>query len=213
LQRQLVLQFALLQAQTPWRIAAAVVVMVAAASVEEAFTAAASVVAVFEVVVFTAVLPVVVFAAVLPIEAFAVDFVAEVFAGLVFAVLAFEEASAGIGSVIETSTIGSSSLAILGTRSFTIPIHTTDTIPMAIILTVTGTSLTMSLFTKAGWDTATLWLEKSSSTWRVQAINHGSIDGVSGSKTRRAIRAYEHAHALPQDGRIDQRLLTTMELS
>jgi peptidoglycan hydrolase-like protein with peptidoglycan-binding domain len=36
---------------------------------------------------------------------------------------------------------------------------------------------------------------------------------VSGSKTRRAIRAYEHAHALPQDGRIDQRLLTTMELS
>jgi hypothetical protein len=204
LQRQLVLQFALLQAQTPWRIAAAVVVMVAAASVEEAFTAAASVVAVFEVVVF---------AAVLPIEAFAVDFVAEVFAGLVFAVLAFEEASAGIGSVIETSTIGSSSLAILGTRSFTIPIHTTDPIPMAIILTVTGTSLTMSLFTKAGWDTATLWLEKSSSTWRVQAINHGSIDGVSGSKTRRAIRAYEHAHALPQDGRIDQRLLTTMELS
>jgi Putative peptidoglycan binding domain len=200
----LVLQFALLQAQTPWRIAAAVVVMVAAASVEEAFTAAASVVAVFEVEVFTAVLP---------IEAFAVDFVAEVFAGLVFAVLAFEEASAGIGSVIETSTIGSSSLAILGTRSFTIPIHTTDTIPMAINLTVTGTSLTMSLFTKAGWDTATLWLEKSSSTWRVQAINHGSIDGVSGSKTRRAIRAYEHAHALPQDGRIDQRLLTTMELS
>jgi peptidoglycan hydrolase-like protein with peptidoglycan-binding domain len=178
--------------------AAAVVVMVAAASVEEAFTAAALVVAVFEVEVFTAVLPV---------AAFAVDFVAEV-----FAVLAFEEASAGIGSVIETSTIGSSSLAILGTRSFTIPIHTTDTIPMAIILTVTLTSLTMSLFTKAGWDTATRWLEKSSSTWRVQAINHGSIDGVSGSKTRRAIRAYEHAHALPQDGRIGQRLLMTMGL-
>jgi peptidoglycan hydrolase-like protein with peptidoglycan-binding domain len=81
---------------------------------------------------------------------------------------------------------------------------------MATILTVTNTSLTMSLLTKAWWDTATLWLEKSSSAWRVQVINHGSIDGVSGSETRRAIRAYEHAHALPQDGRIGQRLLTTM---
>ncbi len=39
---------------------------------------------------------------------------------------------------------------------------------------------------------------------------HGAIDGVSGSETRRAIRSYEHAHALPQDGRIGQRLLTTM---
>src|SRR6267378_1425470 len=39
---------------------------------------------------------------------------------------------------------------------------------------------------------------------------HGAIDGVSGSETRRAIRAYEHAHALPQDGRVGQRLLTTM---
>jgi hypothetical protein len=38
----------------------------------------------------------------------------------------------------------------------------------------------------------------------------GAIDGVSGSETRRAIRAYEHAHALPQDGRIGRRLLTTM---
>lgn len=42
---------------------------------------------------------------------------------------------------------------------------------------------------------------------------HGAIDGVSGSETRRAIRAYEHTHALPQDGRIGQRLLTTMGLS
>ena len=39
---------------------------------------------------------------------------------------------------------------------------------------------------------------------------HSAIDGVSGSATRRAIREYEHAHALPQDGRIGQRLLTTM---
>jgi Putative peptidoglycan binding domain len=42
---------------------------------------------------------------------------------------------------------------------------------------------------------------------------HGAIDGVSGSETRRAIRAYEHAHALPQDGKVGQRLLTTMGLS
>jgi Putative peptidoglycan binding domain len=42
---------------------------------------------------------------------------------------------------------------------------------------------------------------------------HGAIDGMSGSETRRAIRAYEHAHALPQDGRVGQRLLTTMGLS
>jgi len=42
---------------------------------------------------------------------------------------------------------------------------------------------------------------------------HGAIDGVSGSETRRAIRTYEHAHALPQDGRIGERLLTTMGLS
>jgi hypothetical protein len=41
----------------------------------------------------------------------------------------------------------------------------------------------------------------------------GAIDGVSGSETRRAIRAYEHAHGLPQDGRIGERLLTTMGLS
>ena len=39
---------------------------------------------------------------------------------------------------------------------------------------------------------------------------HGSIDGVSGNATRKAIRAYEQAHALPQDGRIGQRLLATM---
>ena len=42
---------------------------------------------------------------------------------------------------------------------------------------------------------------------------NGAIDGVSGRETRRAIRAYEHAHALPQDGRVGQRLLTTMGLS
>ena len=42
---------------------------------------------------------------------------------------------------------------------------------------------------------------------------YGAIDGMSGSATRRAIRQYEHAHALPEDGRIGQRLLTTMGVS
>jgi len=52
-----------------------------------------------------------------------------------FAAVAF----ATVGSTIATSTIDSSSLAILGTRSFTIPIHITATIPTAIILMVTDT--------------------------------------------------------------------------
>jgi len=39
---------------------------------------------------------------------------------------------------------------------------------------------------------------------------HGSIDGVSGTATRRAVREYERAQGLPGDGRIGQRLLATM---
>ena len=42
---------------------------------------------------------------------------------------------------------------------------------------------------------------------------HGSIDGVSRSGTRRAIREYDRAHGLPEDGKIDHQLLTTMGLS
>jgi Putative peptidoglycan binding domain len=42
---------------------------------------------------------------------------------------------------------------------------------------------------------------------------HGSIDGVSGNRTRRAIREYERSHGLPGDGKISQQLLTTMRLS
>src|SRR5207244_2485025 len=95
-----------------------------------------------------------------------------------------------IGSAIETSMTGSSSLAILGTRSFTIRTHTTGTIPTAIILTVTDTIRTINQVTKAVPHTATLWLDKSSSVWLGQATI-SSIDGVSGSETRRAIRAYE----------------------
>ena len=92
--------------------------MVAAASVEAAaFAAAALAVAAFTVAL-TAV-------------AFAVALVAVVFVMVAFA---------AVGSAMAASTIDSSSLAILGTHSFTIPIHTTDTIPTAIILMVTDTA-------------------------------------------------------------------------
>jgi len=41
----------------------------------------------------------------------------------------------------------------------------------------------------------------------------GPIDGVIGSDTRRAIRAYERSHGLPIDGAIHRRLLATMGLA
>jgi len=54
------------------------------------------------------------------------------FVAVAFVMVAF----AAVGFTIATS----SSLAILGTHSFTIPIHITDTIPTAIILMVTDTA-------------------------------------------------------------------------
>jgi hypothetical protein len=41
----------------------------------------------------------------------------------------------------------------------------------------------------------------------------GPIDGVVGSRTRRAIRAFERSHGLPVDGVIHRRLLATMGLA
>lgn len=41
---------------------------------------------------------------------------------------------------------------------------------------------------------------------------HGTIDGVNGAATRRAVRDYERVHGLPVDGHITGRLLTTMGL-
>jgi hypothetical protein len=100
--------------------------MVAAASVEEAFTAADSVVAVFEVEAFG----VGVFAVVLTLLAFAADFVVMAFAAAAFMMVVF----AAVGSTIAASTMGSSSV-VLVTRSF--PTHTTGTIRIAIILAIT----------------------------------------------------------------------------
>jgi hypothetical protein len=156
--------------------------MVAGASVEEAFTAAASVAVVFEVEAFTAVLSV---------EAFEVGVFAVVLTLLALVVMAF----AAVGS-IAASTIGSPLLVILGTRSFTIPIHTTGTIPIAIILAIilmvtdtaalAAAALAAAGFVAAGFmavafaavgdpynqsvyqgslDTPTSWLDKFSSVW------------------------------------------------
>jgi signal transduction histidine kinase len=117
--------------------------MVAAASVEEAFTVAASVGAVFEEEAFTAVLPVEAFevgffAVVLTLLAFAAAFVVMAFAEVAFVAAAFMMvAFAAVGSTIAASTMGSPSLVILVTRSFTTPVHTTGTIPIAIILAIT----------------------------------------------------------------------------
>jgi hypothetical protein len=42
---------------------------------------------------------------------------------------------------------------------------------------------------------------------------HGSIDGVIGTGTRSAIRAFERNNGLPIDGQIDRQLLRTMGLA
>ena len=190
-------------------------VRVAAASVEEAFTTA-SVEAVSAAGVSVA------FAAALMAGAFA--------AGLT--VVAFAE----IDSAIATSTIDSSSLTILATRSFTIPIHTTGTIPTAIILMVTDTdtvALATAAFVAVAFaavafvavgDSYNEPVYQGSAGYTDQLVGqiqlrlaradyyNGSIDGVSGNATRRAIRDYERAHSLPADGQIRGRLFTTMGL-
>ena len=98
---------------------------------------------------------------------------------------------AAVGSTIATSTIDSSSLAILGTRSFTIPIHITATIPTAIILMVTdtvafaavGDPYNQPVYQGSGGYTDSL-------IGRVQlrlaraGYYYGSIDSVSDSGTR-----------------------------
>jgi hypothetical protein len=90
------------------------------------------------------------------------------FAGPLMIVAFAAGALVAIGSTIATSTTGSSSLEeILGTRSFTIPIHTTDTIrtmiiPTAIILTVTdmvafaATAFAVAAFAKVAFTAVVL---------------------------------------------------------
>jgi len=86
-------------------------------------------------VVVTAVVAVT--AAALTVAGFTVALTAVASTAVAFVAVAFVMvAFAAVSSTIATS----SSLAILGTHSFTIPIHITDTIPTAIILMVTDTA-------------------------------------------------------------------------
>ena len=194
--------------------------MVAAASVEEAFTVAASVGAVFEEEAFTAVLPVEafevgVFAVVLTLLAFAAAFVVMAFAEVAFA---------AVGSTIAASTIGSSSLVILVALSFTIPIHTTGTIPIAIILMVTDTAALaaaafvavafMAVAFMAVGDPYNQSVYQGSAGYTDQLVGqiqlrlargdyyYSSIDGVGDDGTRRVIREHKRAHGLPEDVKI-----------
>ena len=76
-------------------------------------------------------------AAALTVAGFTVALTAVASTAVAFVAVAFVMvAFAAVSSTIATS----SSLAILGTHSFTIPIHITDTIPTAIILMVTDTA-------------------------------------------------------------------------
>ena len=94
--------------------AAVVVAVTAAASVEAVASVAAALTVAFAVAGFT------------------VPLTAAAFVAAAFMTVAF----AAVGSTIAASTIDSSSSVILGTRSFIIPIHTTGTIPIAIILAI-----------------------------------------------------------------------------
>src|SRR5438876_10336233 len=96
-------------------------------------------------------------------------------------------AFAAVGSTIAGSTIASSSLAILAIRSFTIPIQTTGTIPIAIILAIilmvtdtaalptavfvaVGDPYNHSVYQGSAGYTDQLVGQKFSSVWLVQAI-------------------------------------------
>jgi hypothetical protein len=179
--------------------------------VEEAFTAAASVGVVFEVEAFE----VGVFAVVLTLLAFAAAFVVMAFAEVAFA---------AVGSTIAASTIGSSSLVILVTLSFTIPIHTTGTIPIAIILMVTDTAALaaaafvavafMAVAFMAVGDANNQSVYQGSAGYTDQLVGqiqlrlargdyyYSSIDGVGDDGTRRVIREHKRAHGLPEDVKI-----------
>jgi Putative peptidoglycan binding domain len=169
------------------------------------------------------------------VAGFTVPLTAVAFVAAAFMIMAF----AAVGS-IAASTIDSSSLVILGTRSFTIPIHTTGTIPIAIILAiilmVTDTAALATAASVAAACAAVAFaavgdsynepVYQGSAGYTDQLVGqiqfclaragcyNGLIDGVSGNATRRAIvnMSYERAHSLPADGQIQGRLLTTMGL-
>src|SRR6266480_3641532 len=129
------------------------------AAVVVAVTAAASAEAVaFAVVAFA-------------VAGFTVPLTAVAFVAAAFMMVAF----AVVGSTIAASTIDSSSLVILGTRSFTIPIHTTATIlmvtdtaalPTAVFVAV-GDPYNQSVYQGSAGYTDQLVGQKFSSVWLV----------------------------------------------
>ena len=116
-------------------------------------------------------------------------------------------------STIATSMIRSSSLAILEVRSFTIRIPYYGYYPYGDYSYDYG----YDSYNQPGYRGGTGYTD--SLVGQVQrslaraGYYHGSIDGVNGNGTRRAIREYERAHGLPGDGKMGQQLLTTMGLS
>jgi hypothetical protein len=189
----------LLQARTSWR---TVVVVVVVVTVVVAVTAAASVEAAA-------------FAAVLTVAGFAVALTAVAFAAVAFA---------AAGSTIATSTIDSSSLAILGTRSFTIPIHIMGTIPTAIILMVTDTvafavvafavvAFAVVAFVEVAFVEVAFVAVGDPYNQPVYQGSGGYTDSLIVRVQLRLARAgYERAHGLPEDGKIGQQLLLTVGL-
>jgi hypothetical protein len=142
-------------------------------------------------------------AAALAVAGFMVALTAVAFVAVAFVMAAF----AAVGSTIAASTMGSSSLAILATRSFTIPIHTTGTIPTAIILMVTDTDTVafaavafVAVAFAAVGDSYNEPVYQGSAGYTDQLVGqiqlrlaragyyYGSIDGVNGNATPRAIR-------------------------
>src|SRR5260370_37357783 len=92
--------------------------------------------------------------------------------------------------------------AILGTRSFTIPIHTNyGYYPYGYGYG----SYDQPVYQGSGGYTDSL-IGRVQLRLALAGGYHVAIDGVGGSGTRRAIREYGRAHSLPEDGESGQQL-------
>jgi len=103
-----------------------------------------------------------------------------------------------IGSVIAISTIGSSSLAILGNPFFTIRIRVLSLRYYPYDYGTVYDSYNQPVYQgSAGYADSVIGEVRLVCSRRLLSR---CDDGVSGSERGGPIRAYEHAHALPQDG-------------
>ena len=137
------------------------------------------------------------------------DFMAAELGGPPMATASVGAVFTAIDSIIVTLVIALYFSAISGIRSFTI--RFTDTIRTAAIPMVTGTILMIRrIYPGAGYTESLT--EELQVHLALAGFYHGSIDGVNGSATRRAIRDYERVHGLPANGQITGRLLSAMGL-